>query len=917
MVIRLAKLLVRPAIAWLVVIAALVATAISVGVGLQVEQDDDVLQFLPRSNPDIATFYEINESFGGLDMAMVGVSTPDVFDGAFLQQLDAATDAVGEVQGVDYVLSLTSVPDFVNDEINGGIIQDKLVSAIPSSAAESAALRAKVFNRDQVVGNLISDEADAVVIYAFPAYGTDQKVFADKVRTAVSAHFEADQLFWGGAPFVSQHIFDATQKDMAKLTPWSIAVIVLIMLVAFRDVVGAGMGLLATGMGIAMSRALMVASGESFNILLSSSPIILFAIGSAYSIHILAHFYTHAENHDRKDAVVRTLVGTGPTVLAAGLTTVAGLFSFMMMDIEPMRTFGLFTGLGILITLILSLTFVPAAISLFGRRIHLPSTGPLQPAMMWFAEKGIRQPVRVGIGLAITAILCVSMAGRVDSRMDLTTFYQVDSEPDLAMKFLEDEFGGSQFIQILVETDLTRPEALREMGRVAAALRDVPQVSAVIEVSQIVGIGHDAFAGSRRLPDSPKLAGFLYGFLSSDPSVGALVNDERNRALMQVRIDGTDADLLESVLAEVRAVMAAEATPSYSILERSADPEAVQARLDGVLAVRLADMLDQAGIPTSSSDVAEKMTSLPSEAPASATAAGIEKFLRSDESWVALTPNQAHAVAEALAVPGDAREQMATALDVPQDDALIEDLLIVLDGPLPEIRRDALGKVQGDALAAALSVEPTELMAKKFHGWMAERAAPTALGPGSDMVIDWTVNGMPVMYEGLSRSVQSNQIKSLALALGMVFIIMSGLFRSFSAGFVATCPTLATLALVYGIMGAAGVHLDVGTSMLASLIIGAGVDYAVHLMAEWRTTTPGDWIGAARHAISETSRAIWTNAVMVGAGFFVLTLGDARPLQNVGLLTATAMLAAALSTFVVIPLMAKRPRYVRDHLQDL
>ena len=64
------------------------------------------------------------------------------------------------------------------------------------------------------------------------------------------------------------------------------------------------------------------------------------------------------------------------------------------------------------------------------------------------------------------------------------------------------------------------------------------------------------------------------------------------------------------------------------------------------------------------------------------------------------------------------------------------------------------------------------------------------------------------------------------------------------------------------------------------------------------------------HAAAHTGPAIWTNALAVCAGFFVLTLGDARPLQNVGGLTAAAMLTAAIATFVVIPAFARKRGYV-------
>jgi hypothetical protein len=127
------------------------------------------------------------------------------------------------------------------------------------------------------------------------------------------------------------------------------------------------------------------------------------------------------------------------------------------------------------------------------------------------------------------------------------------------------------------------------------------------------------------------------------------------------------------------------------------------------------------------------------------------------------------------------------------------------------------------------------------------------------------------------------------------------------------------LLVIYGAMGAMNIHLDIGTSMLASIIIGAGVDYAVHLLAAWHVEPKGTHQEALDEALDEAARraaeragpSIWTNALMVGAGFYVLTLGEARPLQTVGGLTAAAMLTAALATFVALPALARRVRYRR------
>ena len=173
----------------------------------------------------------------------------------------------------------------------------------------------------------------------------------------------------------------------------------------------------------------------------------------------------------------------------------------------------------------------------------------------------------------------------------------------------------------------------------------------------------------------------------------------------------------------------------------------------------------------------------------------------------------------------------------------------------------------------------------------------------------YTVSGLPVMHRGLSRSVTANQFKSLGFALGLVALILSIAFRSLRAGLVATAPTALALLVIYGAMGAAGISLDIGTSMLASLIIGAGVDYAVHFLSAWYAREDEPLSQAVLRATARVGPAVWTNAVMVAVGFFVLTLGEARPLKNVGGLTAAAMIVAAAVTFLVIPVLARRRFY--------
>jgi predicted exporter len=254
---------------------------------------------------------------------------------------------------------------------------------------------------------------------------------------------------------------------------------------------------------------------------------------------------------------------------------------------------------------------------------------------------------------------------------------------------------------------------------------------------------------------------------------------------------------------------------------------------------------------------------------------------------------------------------VAQVLDLPETSLKVQDLAWSVGTPLREAWDAATARVRVGALLAALRLPADHPSGAELATIVLDLDVPTvAIADASaDAPLQWTVSGLPVMHRGLSRSVTANQYKSLGFALGLVALILSIAFRSIPAGLLAAAPTALSLAIIYGGMGLMGIHLDIGTSMLASLIIGAGVDYAVHLQSSWYAE-PGEpltW-AAARSAV-RVGPAIWTNALMVSVGFFVLTLGEARPLQNVGGLTAAAMLVAAIVTFLVIPVLAGRRSY--------
>jgi len=907
----LASALLKRNVSLAVVVLALGIAGLAALLAKDLEQDDDLLAFLPPGNPDVALFYDINERFGGLDVAIVGIEADDLFSVEFLERLARTTTAVDEIEEVTYALSITSVEDFEPDPEMGGIRQSPLAYPLPRTPAEVDAIRAKVMSRAHVVGNLVSPTGDAVNLICFLGADVDPRLAAEKIRRVVGGYLPNHPKYWGGTPFISGYIYDTSQRDLDRLTPWAVLTILVLLMVTFGDLRGTLLALLSTGMGIAVANGLMAALDVRYNIVLSSMPVLLFAIGSAYSIHILAHYYAREPREGRDEALRKTMIGIGPVVLAAGLTTVAGLLSFLAMDIEPMRTFGLFTAIGIFTTLVLSLTFVPAVIRLTGpkrKRRGWTISRPMIRVVEYSTRNRAIAAVVVG-GLAFVGAVFVT---EVETRMDNATFFDAGSPPDQAERFLDRHFGGSVFLQLLMRGDMEDPQVLREVQYIADRLVQLSSISQAIHVADAVSLANEAMEGQRRVPDTRAKVALLLGLMRGNRSVEQLITEDRDEALLQLKVSETRAEDVERVLHEVEIFVAAHRTP--------VGPE----RPRELVLTRIGALGHNYDVPIDLEALDAHLDDLPREVPVPVLADAIEAFMGTEEFLAELPPEPpdirprlAHTLA-ALAPDTDSDELatvVADVLAVPRDELVVDDVVFSVEIPLQEIRiAESSGMAARALIERAGIVIPPEEAGRRYTAALA--AALVELEqlpdePGAGAEVEIQVSGLPVLHRGLSRSVTANQWRSLSMALGLVLLIMIGLFRSITGGLLATTPTFLTLLVVYGAMGALEVNLDIGTSMLACLIIGAGVDYAVHMLASWRARDGRDAADGAVVAARSTAPAIWTNAAMVAAGFYVLTLGEARPLQNVGLLTASAMLVAASATFVAIPVLARRRSYGR------
>jgi hypothetical protein len=161
--------------------------------------------------------------------------------------------------------------------------------------------------------------------------------------------------------------------------------------------------------------------------------------------------------------------------------------------------------------------------------------------------------------------------------------------------------------------------------------------------------------------------------------------------------------------------------------------------------------------------------------------------------------------------------------------------------------------------------------------------------------IELRLAGDVAVSQALIAGIVGTEVRSVLGSILGVFLVTSLLGRSLLWGLWCVVPCLFAVLVNFAVMGWLGVPLGVATSMFSSIVLGIGVDYAIHLLEESRR------VESLARALGAAGPAIAADAAAVALGFGVLLLSSVPATARLGGLLALSLGSALLATFVVLP----------------
>ena len=555
---------------WLVIAITLIAVAgASSGIAL-LQFSASYRIFFDDDNPQLLALEALENTYGKNEN-LVFLIVPDDGDATSQSALSAAVWLTEAAWKTPYSRRVDSLANFQHTTADGDDLYVRdLVDPEELGRAEARAQIRSIASTDpRIAGSILSRKGDVSVVNVtveLPEEGLLEAVaevaeFARSVAAQAEERFPDIDLRIVGTVMINQTFVEASIESQMVFLPASLLLMALILGVLTRSWAGVAATGIVIVFSILASLGLGVWAGLPFSPPVSPAPTIVLMIVVANCVHLLVALQQRLRAGDsRHDAIVEALRLNLHPVFLASLTTALGFLSMNFSEVPPYRHLGNFVALGIVASFLLSVTFMPALLSLLPIRARKERRfrGPRMSALADFVLRH-RKPIFWG-WLVIVPLMMVAIP-RNELNDVLVHFFDESVEFRQDTDFMDERLSGNTLLeyslQASVEGGVTDPRFLTEVSKFADWYREQPPVRHVSVITDTFRQLNKSMRGddpaAYRIPESKELAAqYLLLYELSLPQ-GLNLNNQIDRSRSATRVTISAETLYSQELLELNA----------------------------------------------------------------------------------------------------------------------------------------------------------------------------------------------------------------------------------------------------------------------------------------------------------------------------------------------------------------------------
>ena len=400
-------------LSFLILLAVATFTSVCVWNLQYLEVDYNFEKFYPQNDPETTFFEEHRKKFSSdNDFLFVAIKNNEgVFRKDFLLKVKEMLVDIDTIRHVDTVISLTRMSKlFVNDFGKWKIPYinyDNLDSLHNDSIWIS--------KTPDVYGNLISRDYKTLSVFIKHKDYLSASGCSDlsESMAAIKQKYNFDEMHVAGRSVGQTYYVGLMKSELEFFTLASFILLVVFLILAFRSWWGIVLPVIVIVLSVIWILGIMAMLEKPINLVLTVLPTIIFVVGMSDVIHIVSKYIEELRKGTSKISALKiTISEVGMATLLTSITTAVGFLTLYSSRVEPIKDFGLYVAMGVMVTFVLSFLVLPSMFALIpAPRISRKRsegtfwTKTLRKSFLWT----IRNQAKVG-WISFAVLVC-SVAG--------------------------------------------------------------------------------------------------------------------------------------------------------------------------------------------------------------------------------------------------------------------------------------------------------------------------------------------------------------------------------------------------------------------------------------------------------------------------------------------------------------------------
>jgi predicted RND superfamily exporter protein len=514
----------------------------------------DYHSFFDDDNKQLMAFEELENTYSKEDNIMFVLAPKDkqVFTNKTLEAIEWLTK---EAWQIPYSYRVDSISNFQHTyaEEDDLIVDDLVSDANNISQEKLDKLKTIAIKEPQLLNRLISPTAHVTAVNTSiqfpnikPVEETPEVVaFARDLADKMRKRYPEIDVYLTGIVVLNNSFPEASKQDMGTLTPMMYVIILLVLGLIIKGFSGIVATLFVISFAIFSAMGIagwfgVVLTGPS-----STAPVMIMTLAVADSVHLLITMLYEIRHNgrDKNAAIIESIRINFQPIFLTSVTTGIGFLSMNFGDVPPFRDLGNIVTVGVLMAFILSVTFLPAMLSILPNRTKINTT--TKPHFMEnIAEFVIRQKTKLLI--VISTILIINLAIIPQNELndswveyfDETFAFRVAT--DFTTKNLTGIYNISYSIDSGTDGGISNPEFLKKVENFANWYKQQPETVHISVITDTIKRLNKNLHGDDesyyRLPESRELtAQYLLLYEMSLP-YGLDLNNQINVSKSATRI---------------------------------------------------------------------------------------------------------------------------------------------------------------------------------------------------------------------------------------------------------------------------------------------------------------------------------------------------------------------------------------------